>query len=485
MACYPTHDAIEVPRILERELDKTLGNSIEDETETETESESETETETHTEKGNRLRCPHQECRHKKASNLDVVCDAKCVCGKGFTHLLLFKRHLKTCQTKKDGEKHSLNEKQIQIIELVHHLRDQASKQINQELEIRRGHKCKQELTACKEHAERGYREPMQEPGMNTGTGDEYELERERDEVDTLPPLFDKLGSTRTHLRRPRKRQHTDVDAPSASTLEDEMKFSDLQADSLQSMSTFKTSLFSVICSSSVEQQFNTGQNSSLENNHQRLGGGQALQGHNNLGPVTYLVVGPCSACENESDGSDFRHRVPDQGIYLTTLSGDPRNDPRISQNTHLVMVPEESRDGTGVLGSGASSPRSDTFDSSQLQQTRTAAKVTENAGNCKIPSMIRQGISGSEAGELPPVLRNSNFICLNSSSIDHEGWTPPQSQFPIGVNQNLFNTSKWVNYNSIVNSDMGGPVGMEWQPDNLDFHLYIQDIIRHNLAGLA
>lgn len=30
-----------------------------------------------------------------------------------------------------------------------------------------------------------------------------------------------LGSTRAHLRRPRKRQRTDVDAPSASTLEDE------------------------------------------------------------------------------------------------------------------------------------------------------------------------------------------------------------------------------------------------------------------------
>jgi hypothetical protein len=251
------------------------------------------------------------------------------------------------------------------------------------------------------------------------------------------------------------------------------------------MSTFKTSPSSAICSSSVERQFNTGQNSSLENNHQRLEGGQALQGHNDLGPVTHPVVGPRSTCENESDGSDFRHRVPDQVIYLTTLSGDPRNDPRTSQNTHLVMVPEESRDGTGVSGSGASSPRPDTFDSSQLRQTRTATKVTENAGNCEIPSMIRQGISGSEAGELPPVPRNSGFTCLNSSSTDHEGWAPPQSQFPVGVDQNLFNTSEWVNYNSIVNSDTGGPVGMEWRPDNFDLHLYIQDIIRRNLAGLA
>jgi hypothetical protein len=69
VACYPTHDAVEVPRILERELDETLGDSIEDETETEIESESESETETETETGkrNRLRCPHQECKHKKAS----------------------------------------------------------------------------------------------------------------------------------------------------------------------------------------------------------------------------------------------------------------------------------------------------------------------------------------------------------------------------------------------------------------------------------
>ncbi|KAH0563232.1 hypothetical protein GP486_002200 [Trichoglossum hirsutum] len=66
-ACYPTHNAVRVPRTSERELDETLGDSIEDETETESESEIETETETHTGKKNRLRCPHQECKRKKAS----------------------------------------------------------------------------------------------------------------------------------------------------------------------------------------------------------------------------------------------------------------------------------------------------------------------------------------------------------------------------------------------------------------------------------
>ena len=248
------------------------------------------------------------------------------------------------------------------------------------------------------------------------------------------------------------------------------------------MSTFGTSSSSAICPSSVERRFNTGQNSSFENNHQGLGGGQALQEHNNLGSVTHPVVGPRSACENESNGSDFQQRVPDQGIYLTTLSGDPRNDSRISQNTHLVIVPEESSDGSGIPGSGASSPRPDTCDSSQLQQTRTAAKVTENARNYETPSMIRQGVSGSEASEHPPVPRNSSF---NFSSADHEGWAPPQSHFPVGVDQNLFNASEWVNYDSIVNSDMGGPVGMEWRQDNFDLHLYIQDMIKRNLAGLA
>ncbi|KAI9770683.1 MAG: hypothetical protein M1839_003067 [Geoglossum umbratile] len=432
-------------------------------------------------------------------NLDVVCNANCVCGTGFTRLLPFEKHLRTCQTKKDQEKQGLDEKQIQILGLVRLLRDQASRQVDQELGIVRGNRGRQQLTACKEsrgdkdeRVEGGYTEPMQGPGANASTGDEHELERGREQVDTLPPLSDESGSilinpgsTRAHLRPPRKRQRTDVDASSASTFEDDMEFSDPQADSLQSMSTFGTSPSSAICSSSVERPFNTGQNRSFENNHQRLGGGQTLQGHNDLGPVTHPVVGPRPACENESNGSDFQQRVPDQGIYLTTLSGDPRNDPRISQNTHPVIVPEESSDGTGISGSGASSPRPDTCDSSQLRQTRTAAKVTENAGNYETPSMIRQGVSGSEAGEHPPVPRNSGFTCLNSSSADHDGWAPPQSQFPVGVDQNLFNASEWVNYNSIVNSDTGGPVGMEWRPDNFDLHLYIQDIIRRDLAGLA
>ena len=72
------------------------------------------------------------------------------------------------------------------------LRDQASKQVDQELGIVRGNRGRQQLTACKEsrgdkdeRVEGGYIEPMQEPGANTSTGDEHELERGRDQVDTL------------------------------------------------------------------------------------------------------------------------------------------------------------------------------------------------------------------------------------------------------------------------------------------------------------
>ena len=71
-----------------------------------------------------------------------VCDAKCVCEKGVTRLLSFEKHLETCQTEKDQEKQGLDEKQIKIIILVHYLGDQASKQVDQELGIGRGHKHK-------------------------------------------------------------------------------------------------------------------------------------------------------------------------------------------------------------------------------------------------------------------------------------------------------------------------------------------------------
>jgi hypothetical protein len=118
-------------------------------------------------------------------NLDVVCDAKCICEKGFTRLLLFEKHLKACQTKKDWEKQGLDENQIQIIGLVHHLHDQASKQVDQELGIGRGHKRKQQLTDKDEHVDRRCTERTQEPDTNASTGGEHEPEQGKDEVDTL------------------------------------------------------------------------------------------------------------------------------------------------------------------------------------------------------------------------------------------------------------------------------------------------------------
>ena len=62
-------------------------------------------------------------------------------GEGFNRLHKFRDHLKNCKTEKNREKQGLDEKQIQIIGLVRHLRDQASKQVDQELGLVQGRGC--------------------------------------------------------------------------------------------------------------------------------------------------------------------------------------------------------------------------------------------------------------------------------------------------------------------------------------------------------
>ena len=118
---------------------------------------------------------------------------KCVYRKGFTCLLPFKKHLRTCQAKKDQEKQErpLDEKQIQIIGLLRHLRDKASKKVDQELGIVRGRGRRQQLTAGKEPRCGSDDDEIVEGGC---AGDEHELERGKGEAVTLREFIVCAGS---------------------------------------------------------------------------------------------------------------------------------------------------------------------------------------------------------------------------------------------------------------------------------------------------
>lgn len=64
VAYYLTYNTVRVLYTLERELNETLSNFIEDKTETDIESKTDIEIKTYIEK-NKLRCLYQECKYKK------------------------------------------------------------------------------------------------------------------------------------------------------------------------------------------------------------------------------------------------------------------------------------------------------------------------------------------------------------------------------------------------------------------------------------
>ena len=64
-------------------------------------------------------------------NLDVVCDVKCVCGKNFTRLRPFEFHLGSCPTMTQEKQGCTSDQKKRTFEVLRHLRNQASKQVDQ------------------------------------------------------------------------------------------------------------------------------------------------------------------------------------------------------------------------------------------------------------------------------------------------------------------------------------------------------------------